>query len=200
VTDGDTVKVLTTDQQLLRIRLAWIDAPEKSQAFGQRAKQAMSELVFGEDVELRVYGLDKYGRNLATVFVDGKDVCLEEVRLGYAWVYQHYIGQAPADIQTSYQQAEIEARAQRRSVAARESCTDPALGLSTSAEIMTTNDLCRTYDGHYEHQSIGNNQANPEMAALAEQHPFTFFETIVQVVRRIGNDPILASPVPALEP
>ena len=114
VTDGDTVKVLTTDQQLLRIRLAWIDAPEKGQAFGQRAKQAMSELVFGKEVELRVYGLDKYGRTLATVFVDDKDVCLEEVRLGYAWVYQHYIGQAPADIQTSYQQAEIEARRQRR--------------------------------------------------------------------------------------
>ena len=74
----------------------------------------MSELVFGKDVELRVYGLDKYGRTLATVFVDGKDVCLEEVRLGYAWVYQHYIGQALTDIQTSYQQAEIEARAQRR--------------------------------------------------------------------------------------
>jgi len=114
VTDGDTVKVLTADQQILRIRLAWIDAPEKSQAFGQRAKQAMSELVFGKDVELRVYGLDKYGRTLATVFVDGKDVCLEEVRLGYAWVYQHYIGQALTDIQTSYQQAEIEARQQRR--------------------------------------------------------------------------------------
>jgi micrococcal nuclease len=54
VTDGDTLKVLTTDQQLLRIRLAWIDAPKKS--------QAMSELVFGKDVELRVYGLDKHGR------------------------------------------------------------------------------------------------------------------------------------------
>jgi len=114
VTDGDTVKVLTADQQLLRIRLAWIDSPEMGQAFGYRAKHAMSELVFDKDVELRVYGLDKYGRTLATVFVDGKDVCLEEVRLGYAWVYQHYIGQAPTDIQTSYQQAEIEARAQQR--------------------------------------------------------------------------------------
>ena len=114
VTDGDTVKVLTADQQLLRIRLAWIDSPEMGQAFGYRAKHAMSELVFDKDVELRVYGLDKYGRTLATVFVDGKDVCLEEARLGYAWVYQHYIGQAPTDIQTSYQQAEIEARAQQR--------------------------------------------------------------------------------------
>jgi endonuclease YncB( thermonuclease family) len=66
----------------------------------------MSELVFGKDVELRVYGLDKYGRTLITVFVDGKDVCLEEVRRGYAWVYRVYLEQASADIQTSYQQAE----------------------------------------------------------------------------------------------
>jgi micrococcal nuclease len=80
VTDGDTTRVLTADQQQFRIRLAWIDAPERGQAFGSKAKQAMSELVFGKEVELRVYGLDKYGRTLATVFVDGKDVCLEEVR------------------------------------------------------------------------------------------------------------------------
>jgi endonuclease YncB( thermonuclease family) len=77
VTDGDTLKVLTTDQQLLRIRLAWIDAPEKSQAFGQRAKQAMSELVFGKDVELRPHTTDRYGRLVCMVFVEGKDAGLE---------------------------------------------------------------------------------------------------------------------------
>jgi len=44
VTDGDTVKVLTADQQLLRIRLAWIDSPEMGQAFGYRAKQATANL------------------------------------------------------------------------------------------------------------------------------------------------------------
>jgi hypothetical protein len=114
VHDGDTITVLVEGRQQLRIRLAWIDAPELGQAFGYRAKQAMSELVFGKDLELRVYDLDKYGRTLAIVFVDGKDVCLEEVRSGYAWVYQHYLEQASADIQTSYQQAVIEAPEQRR--------------------------------------------------------------------------------------
>jgi hypothetical protein len=33
VTDGDTVKVLIEGNQLLQVRLSWIDAPEKSQAF-----------------------------------------------------------------------------------------------------------------------------------------------------------------------
>jgi micrococcal nuclease len=83
----------------------------------------MSELVFGKEVELRVYGLDKYRRTLATVFVDGADICLEEVRRGYAWVYQRYIGQASPDIQTSYQQAETEAREQRRGLWQQENPT-----------------------------------------------------------------------------
>ena len=42
ISDGDTISVLTTDKQLLRIRVAWIDAPEMGQAFGYRAKQGMN--------------------------------------------------------------------------------------------------------------------------------------------------------------
>lgn len=38
-----------------RVRLAEIDCPEKSQAFGQRAKQFTSELVFGKEVAVLVY-------------------------------------------------------------------------------------------------------------------------------------------------
>jgi micrococcal nuclease len=37
VTDGDTIKVLIAEKQLLRIRLAFCDAPEKKEAFGARA-------------------------------------------------------------------------------------------------------------------------------------------------------------------
>jgi micrococcal nuclease len=74
-----------------RVRLSWIDAPEKSQAFGQRSKQHLSELVFGRKVELHTHGLDIYGRTLATVMLDGIDVNLEQVKSGSAWVYEKYI-------------------------------------------------------------------------------------------------------------
>jgi endonuclease YncB( thermonuclease family) len=46
VSDGDTLTVLTAEKRQVKIRLAGIDAPESGQDFGQRAKQAVSELAF----------------------------------------------------------------------------------------------------------------------------------------------------------
>lgn len=51
VTDGDTLTVLTGEKRQVKIRLAGIDAPESGQNFGQKAKQAASELAFGKSPE-----------------------------------------------------------------------------------------------------------------------------------------------------
>jgi endonuclease YncB( thermonuclease family) len=114
VHDGDTITVLVEDSQQLRIRLTWIDSPEMGQAFGYRAKQAMSQLVFGKDVELRPHTTDRYGRTVAMVFVGGTDAGLELVKEGLAWCFVRYLPEASVEVQQSYQQAEIEAREQRR--------------------------------------------------------------------------------------
>lgn len=45
-------------------RLAEIDAPESHQPFGTRAKQALSELVFGKSVRVVVVDIDWYGRTV----------------------------------------------------------------------------------------------------------------------------------------
>ena len=52
--DGDTFTPLTADKQLVKIRLAEIDAPESGQPYGNRSKQVLSNLVFGKDVPVRV--------------------------------------------------------------------------------------------------------------------------------------------------
>jgi endonuclease YncB( thermonuclease family) len=114
ITDGDTVKALVAGNELFRVRLSWIDAPEKAQAFGQRSKQHLSELVFGREVELHTRGLDRYGRTLAVIFVDGIDANLEQVRSGFAWVYEHYIRESSVDIQASYHTAQAAAQQERR--------------------------------------------------------------------------------------
>ena len=125
VVDGDTIKALAAGNELLRVRLSWIDAPEKSQAFGQRSKQHLSELVFGREVELHTHGLDRYGRTLAVVMLDSVDINLEQVRSGMAWCYTRYLSEAPADIQASYQQAETEAWDQQRGLWSERDPTPP---------------------------------------------------------------------------
>ena len=52
----DTITVLVGGRQQLKVRLAEIDAPEKSQAFGQRSKQSLSDLVFGKQVKVEQQG------------------------------------------------------------------------------------------------------------------------------------------------
>lgn len=66
--NGDTLEVLHNHHPE-RIRLSGIDCPEKGQAVGKRAKQAVSELVFGNEVTLQTHGLDTYGRTLADVLL-----------------------------------------------------------------------------------------------------------------------------------
>lgn len=66
--NGDTLEVLHNHHPE-RIRLSGIDCPEKGQAVGKRAKQAVSELVFGNEVTLQTHGLDNYGRTLADVLL-----------------------------------------------------------------------------------------------------------------------------------
>jgi endonuclease YncB( thermonuclease family) len=84
------------------------------QAFAQRSKQHLSELVFGRAVELHSHGLDRYGRTLATVLLDGADINLEQIKSGSAWVYEKYIGQSSADTQASYRAAQTAAKQERR--------------------------------------------------------------------------------------
>ena len=64
ITDGDTIKVLSADKEQILVRIAFIDAPEKGQPFGERAKQALSKLVFDKEVELRPHTIDRYGLNV----------------------------------------------------------------------------------------------------------------------------------------
>ncbi|MFV0662750.1 thermonuclease family protein [Denitromonas sp.] len=90
ISDGDTLTCLTSEKRQIKVRLAQIDAPEKDQAFGSRSKRALSDLVFGKEVKLETVSTDKYGRTVAQVRSDGRDVNFEMVASGMAWVYDKY--------------------------------------------------------------------------------------------------------------
>ena len=111
ILDGDTIEVLHT-QRPERVRLRGIDCPEKGQAFGKRAKQAVSELAFGKDVGLSTNGKakDRNKRILAAVILpDGTDLNHTLVKDGWCWWYRKY---APGD--TVLEGLEMEAREARR--------------------------------------------------------------------------------------
>lgn len=79
VTDGDTIKVLC-DRTEVKVRLAEIDAPERGQPFGGKAKVVPSELVFECQVRLDVTDTDRYGRSIARVWVGKTDANREMIR------------------------------------------------------------------------------------------------------------------------
>lgn len=111
VADGDTITVLDDRRTQHRIRLSGIDAPERKQAFGQRSKQSLSDLVFAKTVTVETNKVDKYRRNVGKVLVDGVDANLVQVQRGFAWHYKAYESEQPAIDREVYAEAENEARA-----------------------------------------------------------------------------------------
>ena len=85
VSDGDTITVLDKTHTQHKIRLAGIDAPEKNQAFGQRAKESLSDLVSSKAVTVETGKTDRYGREVGKVLVDGIDSNLVQVQKGFVW-------------------------------------------------------------------------------------------------------------------
>ena len=84
VLDGDTVLVKRA-KGLVKIRLVGIDAPEKLQTFGETSKHSLSDMVMGKQVTIKSQAIDKYGRMVASINVNGLDVNAEQIRRGMAW-------------------------------------------------------------------------------------------------------------------
>jgi len=110
VADGDTVTLLDASKTQHRIRLDGIDAPERTQPHGQRARQSLAQLAHGRAAHADCPKIDRYGRAVCRVTVDGVDVGLEQIRRGFAWHYVKYAHeQRPAD-RADYARAESSAR------------------------------------------------------------------------------------------
>ncbi|RYH72185.1 nuclease [Flavobacteriaceae bacterium 144Ye] len=90
ITDGDTFKLLTKDSTLIRVRVANIDCPESKQPFSQRAKQFTSSAVFDKQVEIKIIKNDRYGRAIAYVLYNDKNLSEELLKAGLAWHFVKY--------------------------------------------------------------------------------------------------------------
>lgn len=112
--DGDTVTVLDAQNTQHKIRLAGIDAPEKGMPFGNVSKQALSGLVFDKSVQVDWHKLDRYGRKVGKVLIEGLDANLEQVKRGLAWHYKDYAKEQTSEDQQRYAEAETLARTEKR--------------------------------------------------------------------------------------
>lgn len=100
ISDGDTITVLDSRNQQQRIRFNQIDAPESSQAYGQKSRQNIN-YIHNQYVYVVENSKDRYGRTLGTVYLmqNGKvpglnfrnSVNFKQVQDGYAWVYRQYM-------------------------------------------------------------------------------------------------------------
>jgi micrococcal nuclease len=113
VVDGDTLVLLVAGHEQERIRLAGIDCPERKQAFGTKAKEALARLAAGEQVTVEWEKRDRYGRVVGKVIADGRDVDLALVREGRCWWYRKYAREQTRADRVLYEDAEAKARKKR---------------------------------------------------------------------------------------
>ena len=85
VVDGDTFYYNGS-----KIRLAYVDAPENNQPQGQMSKDWLEGYLRGKDLKFELVTLDKYGRKVCIVWVNGINLSEKIVEQGYAWNYDYF--------------------------------------------------------------------------------------------------------------
>lgn len=119
VTDGDTLWVRPEGGAPVKVRLQGIDAPERCQAWGPQAREALAARVLHRQVQVRVRAKDDYQRTIGVVELDGQDVAAWLVREGHAWSQRYRKSLGPYAVQ------EGEARAAGRGLFASSAAVLP---------------------------------------------------------------------------
>ena len=125
VSDGDTINIQKVENrkfvgEILRIRMYGMDAPEKTQDYGSESRQALEKLVAGKNLSVEVKNKDRYGRTVAIIYADGKNVNEEMVKTGNAWWYQEY---AKKDAQ--FEEYQENAKQKKLGLFSRKGYTEP---------------------------------------------------------------------------
>ena len=90
IADADTITVLDASNTQHKIRFEGIDAPERGQAYGSKATDALKGAIDNKPVRVVVSGKDRYQRNIGTVYVGEKNLNQWLVANGWAWHYKAY--------------------------------------------------------------------------------------------------------------
>lgn len=96
VSDGDTLTCyrFNVRRSETKLRFAYVDAPESSQAYGKESQKMVSKLIGGKLIRVHITDIDRYGRCVGVIYRFGTNINEEMVKRGAAWVYEDYIKDA----------------------------------------------------------------------------------------------------------
>jgi Micrococcal nuclease (thermonuclease) homologs len=90
VTDGDTFELRRSIGGTVTVRLHGVDTPESAQPYGTAATRAARRYVGGKSVRATVEDIGRYGRAVASIEVEGRDLGAMLIQDGLAWWYRQY--------------------------------------------------------------------------------------------------------------
>lgn len=98
VTDADSFYFNGGHTPAYECRLDVVEAPETvkpklnkpGQAYGEEATAYMKSLIENKEVDIHISGKDHHGRNICQVEFNGKDLNIDLLQHGMAWVYRRY--------------------------------------------------------------------------------------------------------------
>lgn len=112
VVDGDTFH-FQRGAELVKVRVAGFDAPERGQPFGKVATVKLRELTEG-GAHCDCFKIDKYGRSVCRVLVGGLNVATTMLQAGLGCIDPRFTGEDSASDQRAHRQALSEAQASQR--------------------------------------------------------------------------------------
>lgn len=129
IIDGDTIIVVDSDKRQNIVRLMGIDAPGKSQAYGNRAQSHLGSLLTGQlEVAVDWQQKDGTGKIIGKVLIAPEDspcrnqhgcpktldVNLQHLKAGMAWWHPQSRTEQSQGDRAAYEAAEFDAKIHRR--------------------------------------------------------------------------------------
>ncbi len=113
VNSGDVITIFNLNRPV-RVKILGVDAPEMNQAFGDVAKQHLSDLVFDKPVLVNYSGISADSSLTGRVLLNDADIGAQMIRDGAAWFDVNNGDRLDATNRDIYQQSELAAKSERR--------------------------------------------------------------------------------------
>lgn len=111
VVDGTTVIVETQSKSQFHVRCLGAAAPREQESFGVESKQRLSAVLLDQTVTIEYRKRDENGNLLGSIRLNNQDVCLDQIRLGLAWLDADAVDKLSSSERRLYSTAESVARA-----------------------------------------------------------------------------------------